>query len=98
LIDPREQNPWTLSPLQTRSATLPTGDYSVAGLENVIAIEHKSLSDLLGCIGGERERFDREVVRLLGYPVLALIVEASWADVERGDWRSQVKPSAVVGS
>jgi hypothetical protein len=34
-------------------------------LEHVVAIERKSLGDLIGCIGVERERFDRVVQRLL---------------------------------
>ncbi len=98
IIDTREQLPLDLSPLRTEAATLPTGDYSVRGLESIVAIERKGLGDLLACIGGERERFDREVQRLLGYPVCAVIVEATWPDLERGDWRSHVTPAAAVGS
>src|SRR5688572_20376527 len=90
VADSREQTPWNLSPLQVVQGTLTTGDYSLAGLEHVVAIERKSLSDLLGCIGQDRERFDREVQRLLAYPCRALIVEASWADIEMGEWRSKV--------
>ncbi len=98
VIDTREQLPLDLSPLQTVEGTLPTGDYSVRGLENVVAIERKSLGDLLSCIGVERERFDREVIRLLAYPVRALVVEATWPDLERGEWRSKVTTAAAVGS
>ncbi|HWA99003.1 MAG TPA: ERCC4 domain-containing protein [Pirellulales bacterium] len=78
--------------------TLPTGDYSIRGLEQVVAIERKSEPDLLCCIGAERERFDREVQRLLAYPVRALVVESCWASMERGAWRSSVTPAAAVGS
>ncbi len=85
-------------PLAVEVGTLATGDYSVKGLENVVAIERKSLSDLLGCIGGERERFDREVMRLLAYPCRAIIVEATWGDLEAGEWRSKVTSSAAIGS
>jgi ERCC4-type nuclease len=77
---------------------LATGDYSVQGLENIVAVERKSLGDLLGCIGQNRERFDREVIRLLAYPVRAIVVEACWADLERGEWRSQITSSAAIGS
>jgi len=31
------------------------------GLEDRVGIERKSLSDLLGCIGGSRDRFEREL-------------------------------------
>ena len=78
--------------------TLATGDYSVRGLVNVVAIERKSLPDLLGCIGQHRERFNREVQHLLAYPVRAIVIEATWADLEQGEWRSQVTPAAAIGS
>lgn len=90
LVDTREQTPLALPGLQTEPATLPTGDYSVKGMESLIAIERKSLPDLLACVGRERERFDREVHRLLAYPVRALVVEADWLEIERGEWRSKI--------
>ncbi len=65
---------------------------------NVIAVERKSLSDLLSCVGTERERFEREVQRLLAYPCRALVVESTWPELEAGEWRSQIKPTAVIGS
>ena len=99
VIDTREQLPLDLSPLQTITAGLSTGDYSVKGLEHVVAIERKSLSDLLGCIGRDRDRFEREVQRLLAYPVRALVVESTWRDIEAGDFgRSKVTPAAALGS
>ena len=61
LVDTREQLPLFLSPLRSVTTTLATGDYSVRGLENIVAIERKSLPDFLSCVGRERERFDREV-------------------------------------
>jgi ERCC4-type nuclease len=98
VIDTREQRPLDLAPLRVEAGALTTGDYSVRGLETIIAVERKSLSDLLACIGQERERFDREVLRLLAYPCRAIVVEATWGDLEQGEWRSQVTPSAAVGS
>ncbi|MGE0609535.1 MAG: ERCC4 domain-containing protein [Pirellulales bacterium] len=98
IIDTREQSPLNLHPLQSVAGTLATGDYSVVGLENVIAIERKSLPDLLACVGRERGRFDREVQRLLAYPVRCLVIEAGWKTLETGGWRGDVTPAAVVGS
>jgi ERCC4-type nuclease len=98
IVDTREQLPLDLAPLRAEAGSLVTGDYSVRGLETVVAIERKSLPDLLGCIGQDRERFDREVVRLLAYPCRAIVIEATWGDLEAGQWRSQVSPSAAVGS
>ncbi len=98
IIDTREQTPLDLTPLATITGTLATGDYSVVGLEAIVSIERKSLSDLLGCIGAERERFDREVMRLLAYPVRALIIESTWTEIETGGWRSKITPAAALGS
>ena len=55
----REQTPFDLAPMQTKAGTLNVGDYSIAGLESVVAIERKSLPDLVACCGRERERFQR---------------------------------------
>ena len=98
VIDTREQISLDLSPLQTVAGSLVTGDYSVRGLEHVVSIERKSLPDLLGCIGRDRERFEKEIMRLAAYPVRALVIESSWREIEAGDWRSKVTPAAVLGS
>lgn len=98
ICDTREQTPLDLDPLATEPGTLATGDYSIRGLEHVVAIERKSLSDMLSCVGTDRKRFDREVQRLLAYPVRALVIEATWADIEEGEWRSKVTPQAALGS
>ena len=98
VIDSREQMPLDLSPLKTITKGLVTGDYSIAGLESVVAVERKSLPDLLSCIGGERERFEKEIMRMLAFPVRALVIEASWLELETGDWKSKISPKAAVGS
>jgi len=103
VIDSREQTPVTLQVkpdmiLPSEVGTLYTGDYSIKGLQNLIAIERKSLSDMMGCIGTGRERFEKEILRLRGYDVKAIIVESSWAQIENGDYRSRVNPSAAIGT
>ena len=62
------------------------------------AVERKSEDDLLCCIGTERARFDREVSRLLAFPVRALVVESTWERIEAGEWRSKITPAAAMGS
>jgi len=98
IIDTREQLPLCLDPLRTEPATLSTGDYSLKGLEHHVCIERKSLDDLLGCVGRERERFERELHRMLAYPVRVLLVESTWAEIELGQWRSKVTSSQAMGS
>ena len=96
--DSREQYGLCLDPLHVEIGTLTTGDYSIRGLEHVIAVERKSAEDILACIGRERERFDREVQRLLAYPVRAIVVESTWHFFERGEWRGNVTTNAAIGS
>ena len=98
IVDTREQLPLDLSPLRTEAGTLATGDYSLKGLEHLVCIERKSLDDLLGCVGRDRDRFERELQRMLAYPVRVLLVESSWAEIEMGQWRSKLTTSQVMGS
>lgn len=98
ICDNREQRLLDLSPLKTINGTLTTGDYSVVGLEHEVAIERKSLEDLIGCIGSSRERFDREIQRLLAYGTRAIVVEATWGDLIGGGWRGQIKSSQATGT
>jgi DNA excision repair protein ERCC-4 len=94
VIDTREQAPLDLL-LKTERATLACADYSVAGLEHLIAVERKSLPDLLMCVGRERTRFDACIKRMQSYEVRVLVVEASWGSIALGQWRSQLKPTQV---
>lgn len=98
IVDTREQAAWDLSPMQIVSKGLDVGDYSIVGLESVIAIERKSLPDFVMCCGSERERFQRELDRLRGWPVHAVIIEASWGELEMGQWRSKLTSAQVMSS
>jgi DNA excision repair protein ERCC-4 len=96
--DTREKAAVDLAPLRVISGTLSTGDFSVMYLTDRIAIERKELGDLVACVGVERERFEREIQRLLAYETKAIVVEASWKDIETHNYRSQTSPEAVMGS
>lgn len=96
IVDTREQAPFDLSPMATERATLATGDYSVRGLEDLVCLERKALDDLTGCITHDRERFERELARMRGYPHRGVIVEAAWADLEAGNYRSNLSPKAAT--
>jgi DNA excision repair protein ERCC-4 len=101
LIDSREQRPYSFGGLAvtTRRATLPTGDYALAGHEDQAAVERKSLADLVGCLmGSNRDRFERELARAGHYSLFAVVVEATLQDVTRGRYRSAMKPEAVLQS
>ena len=97
-IDTREQTPWHFANLPSAPGTLASGDYSIAGLEHLVAVERKSLPHLLGCVGRERDRFKRELHRLQAYRFALVIVEASAAEIHAGDWRSSLTPAHVFVS
>ena len=76
--DSREQAPFTFSglPVEVSVGALEAGDYSLHGFERRVAVERKELGDLVGCLGTDRERFQRELARLRGYDCAAVVVEA----------------------
>lgn len=98
LVDTREQTPLPLRRLPWRRAGLYTGDYSLAGMEEQVAIERKSIADLVACCTSGRERFERELHRLRGFWFRRLLVVGALADIEAGVYRSQVAPAAVLAS
>ena len=102
LIDTREQMPLTFRGFATQRATLGTGDYSCIAdgidLSDVVAIERKSVSDLLGCVGHSRQRFERELARLAAFRFRALVIEGSLSQVAAGTRYSQLTERQVLGS
>ena len=100
IVDTREQNPYTFTdfPVEVIPGTLAAGDYSLPGFTDEIAVERKELSDLLGCLTHDRERFARELERLRGFEAAALLVEAPFRTIEAGQYRSRMNPAAAVQS
>jgi len=58
-------------------ATLKTGDYSILGFENKIAIERKSLIDLFGTLTHGHERFRKELARAEDFDYFAIVIDGS---------------------
>jgi ERCC4-type nuclease len=100
LVDSREQTPLVFSDavIVEHGVTLPTGDYSLVGFTESVAIERKSKADLVACVGPERERFLQQMARLAAYKVRALVVEASWEELAAGAYRSNMNPRSVTGT
>jgi ERCC4-type nuclease len=107
LVDTREQQPL---PLLTnhpnwiggeRRAALRTGDYSIEGMEALLALERKSLADLINCAHVSRKRFIAACSRLARFRWKAILVEASYEQI-KGGWslteiQSHVHPNSVCG-
>lgn len=110
LIDSREQAPFTFrniktdgkSPqpllVRTECATLETGDYSIKGLANNVAVERKSLADFWSCCSGERERFVQQLERLSKLDFGVVVVEQDWSRILHGFDKSKLTPKTVYRS
>ena len=77
---------------------LVTGDYSLKGLEDKVAVERKELGDLIGCLCSGRERFARELLRGAALDSFCVVVESTWHDLARGNFRSQMNAHAAAQS
>jgi DNA excision repair protein ERCC-4 len=99
VIDTREQEPLAFQRLRSVRGTLITADYSILGLENLFAVERKSIADLVACCMGEnRERFERELHRLRGFRFKRLLVVGSEEAILAERYRSNIKPQAVLAT
>lgn len=99
VCDTREQKPFDFGgKVELTTKSLVTGDYSVLGLEQEVAVERKSLQDLIGSLSSERERFDKCVQRLRGMPSGIIIVEGSMDNIWSQEFRGRMKPMSIYGS
>lgn len=100
IVDTREQRPLDFAsyPCSVEAGTLTVGDYSVKGLEHLVAIERKSVADLVASVTRERERFERELSRSRGLDLFAVVIEGSLDEVREHRYRSQAQPHAVLQS
>jgi ERCC4-type nuclease len=101
IFDTREPDPHPWSPhlpdgWRKISGTLETGDIALAALPEGVVIERKTPSDLAGCIGKGRERFERELRRGRYVGRLIVVVEGDLRDVIEA--APGIKSAAVVGS
>jgi len=98
VIDTREQLPFEFSEgacIVRRK--LETGDYSILGMEtDGVAIERKSLDDLVNTVIHAKGRFAAELSRMQAYRFRAVVVEASVDDVMAHRYRADVHPRSVL--
>lgn len=101
VVDTREQLPYEFSDVPAIIVSryaLPAGDYSLAGRENEVAVERKSLNDFVHTIIHERDRFRRELEKLQGYIRACVVVEGSWDAICKQLYTSQAHPNSIIGS
>ena len=100
IIDTREQRPFDFirCGCEAQRGTLKTGDYSIAGFEDRVAVERKTLTDLIGCLTDGRERFEAELARMREFESCAVVVESPFRALVKGKYRSGMSPFAAVQS
>jgi len=84
--------------VRRQAHNLEIGGYSISGGEHLIAIERKSVDDLVGSLTAGRDRFERELHRGKALEYFCLVVEASLSDLSNGRYRSKMEPKAAVQS
>lgn len=99
LVDSKEQIPWTFDERSfvTTRKNLRTADYSLPGLEDRVALERKSLGDLVNTVIHDWLRFRKELVRLSGFDVAAIVVEANLQQIVDHQYESEAEPASVLG-
>jgi len=99
-VDNREQLAYSFQGYDctTEPTTLNVGDYSIVGFTDKIALERKSIDDLVGCLTSGRERFERELARSRSLDRFCVLIEAAFEDLAKGIYRSAMKPHAACQS
>jgi ERCC4-type nuclease len=106
IIDTREQAPFGFGTLKnwiggTTRRKLDVGDYSVVGMEDLLRLERKTLTDLITTLMQYRSRFFKACEALARFRHSALLVEASYEDVKSfydAELCTRAHPNAVSGS
>jgi len=104
LIDTREKSPFDFTRFpkwiaEERRQKLDVGDYSVQGMEDLLVLERKTLTDLITTLMQQRSRFFKLCEKLAQYRWRALFVEASYEDIKSpyGEY-TKAHPNAVSGT
>jgi len=98
VIDTREQLPYEF-PCPCAHHALPAGDYSIVGLEHLVAVERKRPMELFSCFTSTRDRFRREFELLSDFRYASVIVEGDITSCATTpcSW-SSVSPHVVINS
>lgn len=79
-VDTREQLRYTFPNNESYRVTLPTGDYSLEGFIDKVAVERKNHADAWAMLTDSRARFERCLGRLAALDRAAIVIESSMAD------------------
>ena len=90
VVDSREQEPYSFDPEKITAVrkALPAGEIGMAGLEDRVAVERKSLADFVTTVIRGRKRFHRELQKLSAFEAACVVVECNFRDLVDGFYRS----------
>jgi uncharacterized Zn finger protein (UPF0148 family) len=77
---------------------LPAGDYTLLGMEKEIAVERKTLPDLVNSIIQERGNFISRCEKLASFKKKCFVIESTLSSLKTPYEESQAHPNAVLGS
>ena len=106
LVDTREKYPFDFSKFKNwiageKRQALKVGDYSVEGMETLLILERKTLSDLITTLIQQRKRFFKLCEKKMNYRYKALLIEASYEDIKSPydqGYCTWAHPNAVSGT
>jgi len=107
LVDTREKYPFDFSRFPnwiaaSKKQALKAGDYSLEGMESLLILERKTLTDLITTVIQERARFFTQCEKMSRYRWKALLIEASYEDIktpyDEDEYNTRAHPNAVSGT
>ena len=103
LVDTREQTPFDFSRFsgwfaRVEKKALKVGDYTIAGLENVCAVERKDLADLIHSFTMDRPAFINRLRFLSCLPHRLLVISAALSQVKSPYAYSNINPNRILQS
>ena len=77
---------------------LKVGDYTILGMEEEVAVERKTVPDLVNSIIQDRKDFIEKCERLSSFKRKCIVIEGSLSVIKTPYADSQAHPNAVLGS
>ncbi len=103
LVDTREQTPFEFSRFSgwfvgVERKALRVGDYTIAGLEDICAVERKDLADLIHSFTVDRPVFINRLRLMSAFPHRLLIISAALSQVKSPYAHSNINPNCTLQS
>ena len=103
LVDTREQTPFDFSRFsgwfaRVEKKALKVGDYTIAGLEGICAVERKDLADLVHSFTVDRAAFINRLRFMSSLPHRLLVISAALSQVKSPYAHSNINPNRILQS